>query len=108
MSMRMHNPPHPGEVLKGLYMEPVKISVTDLAKRLGVDRKTVSRLVNGRCGVTAEMALRLGKALSTSADLWLGMQQDYDLWHAEQNHKAALKAIKPMPRAELSAHPAPH
>ncbi len=105
MTIRMHNPPHPGEVLKGLYLEPAGIAVTDFAARLKVDRKTVSRLVNGRCGVSAEMALRLGKALDTTPDVWLGMQQDYDLWHAEKTHKSALKSIRPIP-ADERIHPA--
>lgn len=105
MVMRMHNPPHPGEVLKGLYMEPAGVSVTDFACQLGVDRKTISRLVNGRSGVTAEMALRLSKVLNTTPEVWLGMQQDYDLWHAEQDHKAELQTIRPMPRPEVERRP---
>lgn len=97
MTMRMYNPPHPGEVLKGLFLAPAKVSLTDFAARLGVDRKTISRLVNGHYGITAEMALRLGKAFGNSPEMWLGMQQDYDLWHAAQAHKAALRAISPLP-----------
>ncbi len=103
--MRMYNPPHPGKVLKGLYLKPGKISATDFAARLGVDRKTISRLINERCGVTAEMALRLAKALNNTPEMWLGMQQDYDLWHAEQECKQALKSIKRIPRTDTEDRP---
>ena len=92
----MHNPPHPGEVLKGLYLQPANITQTRLAEWVKVDRKTISRLVNGRHGVTAEMDLRLSKALNMSPGVWLGMQLDYDLWHAQKSQKVALRNIKPM------------
>jgi addiction module HigA family antidote len=91
---RMYNPPHPGKVLYMMHLEPTNTSVTAFAEHIGVDRKTVSRLINGHFGITAEMALRIGKALDTTPDMWLGMQQDYDLWHAEQECKNALKSIK--------------
>jgi addiction module HigA family antidote len=94
---RMHNPPHPGEVLKEMYLKPTKTSVTLLAEKLDVDRKTISRIVNGRHGVSAEMALRLGKLLGTTPDLWLHMQTGYDLWHAEQKHREVLEHITPLP-----------
>ena len=82
--MRMHNPPHPGEVLGGLHIEPAGLTVTAVSERLGVDRKTLSRIINKHSPVTVAMALRLGKGFNTSPDLWLGLQQDYDLWHAEK------------------------
>ncbi len=82
--MNMHNPPHPGEVLKGLYFEPLNISVTDAAMALNVARKTLSALVNGRAGISPEMALRLAKALNTTPELWLNMQAQHDLWMARQ------------------------
>jgi antitoxin HigA-1 len=75
-------PVHPGEILKGMYLEPLNVSITALANNLGVARKTVSQLVNGHMGVSAEMALRLGKAFNTTPELWLNMQRNYDLWHA--------------------------
>jgi addiction module HigA family antidote len=71
-------------VLKGLYLEPMEINITQAADRLGVARKTLSQLVNGRMGVSAEMAIRLSKALNTTPQLWLNMQQGYDLWVAEK------------------------
>ena len=80
--MEMHNPAHPGDVLKE-YL-PEGVSVTEAAKKLGVSRQAFSAIINGRAGITADMALRLSKALGTSPDLWLGMQMQYDLWHAKQ------------------------
>ncbi|MBN1671600.1 MAG: HigA family addiction module antidote protein [Kiritimatiellae bacterium] len=85
--MRMHNPPHPGEVLRELCLEPLGISVTDAAKALGVSRKTLSAILNGRSGISPEMAIRLGKAFDTSAESWLNQQVQYDLWEAEQHAK---------------------
>jgi len=83
--MRMHNPPHPGEVLKELCLEPLGISVTRTAEALGVSRKTLSAILNGRAGISPEMALRLSKAFDTSAESWLNQQMQYDLWVAEQS-----------------------
>ena len=83
--MRMHNPPHPGEVLKELCLEPLHLTVTDAAEALGVSRKTLSSILNGRSGVSPEMAIRLGKAFNTSAESWLNQQMQYDLWIAEKN-----------------------
>ncbi|KAE9528476.1 HigA family addiction module antitoxin [Testudinibacter aquarius] len=78
----MYNPAHPGEVLKA-YLEGV--TVTTAAKKLGVTRVTLSRILNGKAGISAEMALRLSQALNTSADMWLAIQLDYDLWQARQH-----------------------
>lgn len=83
--MRMHNPPHPGEVLKELCLEPLNLTVTDAAEALGVSRKTLSSILNGRSGVSPEMAIRLAKAFDTSAESWLNQQMQYDLWIAEKN-----------------------
>jgi addiction module HigA family antidote len=77
-------PVHPGVVLKGLYLEPIRITITQAASKLGVARKTLSQLINGHMGVNAEMAIRLSKALNTSPQLWMNMQQGYDLWVAEK------------------------
>jgi addiction module HigA family antidote len=85
--MRMHNPPHPGEVLRDLCIEPLGLSVTDAAKGLGVARKTLSAILNGRSGISPEMAIRLGKAFDTSAESWLNQQVQYDLWEAERHSK---------------------
>jgi len=72
--MRMHNPPHPGEIIKTLCLEPLKITVTDAAKALGVSRKTLSAILNGRAGISPEMAVRLSIAFETSAESWLNQQ----------------------------------
>ena len=85
--MRMHNPPHPGEVLKNLCLEPLQLSVTEAAKALGISRKTLSAVLNGRAGISPEMAVRLSIAFDTSAESWLNQQTQYDLWHAEQRRK---------------------
>ena len=96
----MHNPPHPGEILKELCLEPLGVSVTDAARALGVSRKTLSAILNQRAGVSPEMAVRLSIAFNTSAESWLNQQLQYDLWHAERNrkHLRVLKLAK-MPAA---------
>jgi addiction module HigA family antidote len=86
--MQMHNPPHPGEVLKTLCIEPLGLSVTEAAKALDVSRKTLSAILNGRSGISPEMAIRLSIAFDTSPQSWLNQQSQYDLWHAEQNRDA--------------------
>ncbi len=83
--MLMHNPPHPGEVIKELCLEPLGISVTAAADGLGVSRKTLSAILNGRAGISPEMAVRLSIAFDTSSESWLNQQAQYDLWQAEQN-----------------------
>ncbi len=93
--MEMFNPPHPGEVIKELYMKPMKLSATALAERIGVERKAISRLVNGHVGITAEMAIKLSKAFNMSAEVWLREQAAYDLWHAKQRMKKEIAKIKP-------------
>ncbi len=103
--MEMYNPPHPGEVLKMLHMEPLQLTIQELAARLGVERKTVSRIVNGHGGVSAEMAIRLGKAFNTTPDLWLNMQRGFDLWHAKQRMKKEAAKIKPFPRSDGERRP---
>lgn len=85
--MNMHNPPHPGEVLKQLCLEPLSLTVTESARALGVSRKTLSSILNGRAGISPEMAVRLPIAFNTSAESWLNQQVQYDLWHAEKNRK---------------------
>ncbi len=81
----MYNPPHPGEVLKELYLEPLDLTVTNAAQGLGVTRKTLSAIINQRQGISPEMALRLSKAFNTSPDLWIKMQMKFDLWKAQAN-----------------------
>jgi antitoxin HigA-1 len=88
--MRMHNPPHPGRVLRE-YLGTV--SVTDAAKHLGVTRVALSRILNGSAGISADMALKLSDALGTSPELWIGMQTQYDLWRASQHRR---KRVTPL------------
>lgn len=79
--MRMHNPAHPGKVLREYLSD---LTVTEAALRLGVTRAALSRILNGSAGISADMALRLSDALGTGAELWINMQAQYDLWQAEQ------------------------
>lgn len=87
MTKQMHNPPHPGEVIRGLCLEPLGLSVTDAAEGLGVSRKTLSAILNGRAGISPEMALRLSIAFDTSPESWLNQQTQYDLWLARKEAK---------------------
>jgi addiction module HigA family antidote len=93
MALQMHNPPHPGEILRGLCLEPLELSVTDAAKALGVSRKTLSAVLNGRAGISPEMAVRLSIAFDTTAESWLNQQVQYDLWLAEKRRKS-LKVVR--------------
>ena len=83
----MHNPPHPGEVIKELCLDPLGLTVTAAAEALGVSRKTLSAILNGKAGISPEMAIRLSIAFDTSAESWLTQQAQYELWHAEQHRK---------------------
>ena len=83
--MSMHNPPHPGEFIAGIYLEPNNISGRELAEKLGVAASTLSRVLNGSSRVTPEMALRLSKAIGRSPESWLSMQDAHDLWVARQH-----------------------
>lgn len=88
---RMHNPAHPGEVLRE-YL-PEDVTVTQAAERLGVTRQALSALLNGRAGVSADMALRLSQAFGTSAEMWLSMQVSYELWEAERKPRPKVRRI---------------
>ena len=85
--MKMFNPPHPGEVLRELCIDPLGLSVTRAAEALGVTRKTLSTILNGRAGISPEMAVRLSIAFGTSSESWLNQQSQYDLWQVEKNSK---------------------
>lgn len=92
--MLMHSPPHPGEILRELCLEPLGMSVTDAAKALGVTRKTLSAVVNAKAGISPEMAIRLSIAFDTTAESWLNQQAQYELWHA-RHKKLNVKRIGP-------------
>ena len=94
MTMRMHNPPHPGEVLQDTVLAEGRISVSAFAKKLGVSRVTLSRVVNARAAVSADMALRLAAALGGSAESWLHMQAGYDLWRASKKRRPKVSLLK--------------
>ena len=82
--MTMHNPPHPGEFIRETYIEPFEISIRSLADSLGVSPSTLTRIINLHSGVSPEMALRLSKALGRTAESWLAMQHNFDLWNAKK------------------------
>jgi addiction module HigA family antidote len=98
--MHMHNPPHPGEVLKELYIKPLHLTIAEIAKGIGVTRKSLSELVNGKYGVSPDMAVRLSKAFSTTPESWLTLQQQYDLWKVTKKHK--------WPRIKVFVHATAH
>ena len=90
--MAMHDPPHPGEAIREFCIVPLGLTVTEAARGLDVSRKTLSALLNGRFGISPEMAIRLSKAFGGSAESWLIQQAQYDLWQAE--HKGKRIAVK--------------
>ena len=93
---KMHNPPHPGETLKEDVLPAHGLTVTQAAEQLGVARVTLSRMINGRAAISAEMAIRLAQWLGGSAEIWLRLQLQYDLWHAEKNSKIKIKPAESM------------
>jgi addiction module HigA family antidote len=90
----MYNPPHPGEFIRTVYLEPFNVSARIVAKNLGVSASTFNRVISGKSGVSPEMALRLSKTLGRSPESWLAMQDSYNLWQAKQNIN--LDNVQPM------------
>lgn len=82
--MAMHNPPHPGEFIQSVYIDPNHLSCRDVAGKLGVSPSTLHRVLIGRSGISADMALRLSKALGRTPESWLAMQDSFDLWQAKR------------------------
>lgn len=97
---RMHNPPHPGEVLRDGLFKDSGLTVTAFARRIGVSRVALSRVLNGQSAISAEMALRIAAALDGSAESWLHMQASHDLWHARRSLGKGVLKIEPLPKAE--------
>ena len=90
--MEMHNPPHPGLILKDA-LRNIPMNITEFAAHIGVARITLSRVLNARAGITAEMSLKLSEAFGQTPNLWFNLQNDYDFWHAS---KARRKRVKPL------------
>lgn len=96
--MRMHNPPHPGEILKEDVLQELGLTVGEFAAHLGVSRPHLSKVLNQHAGITAEMDLKLSEALGQPPGLWIRMQASYDLWQAEQRPR------QPVPRLRTAAY----
>ena len=96
-----HRPPtHPGEMLFEEFLAPLGVSQSAFALRLGVSFPRLNEIIKGRRGVSPDTALRLARVTGMSADFWLGLQQDWDLWHAVRSSKAAaIRRLQPLPRA---------
>ena len=90
----MHNPAHPGEIIRTICLEPKGISVADAAEWLGISRKTLYKIINGKGAVTPEMALRLELVFGSTAQTWLNMQTTYDLWLLKDKRKALKAALR--------------
>lgn len=94
---KMRPPTHPGEMLFEEFVKPLELTQTELARRLGVSYPRINEIIKGRRSVTPDTALRLSHVLGMSADFWLGLQQDWDLWHAKNSLKAKeIKRLKPI------------
>ena len=91
--IRMHNPAHPGEILRELYLAPLGITVTQAADALGVSRKHVSAIVNARAPVTPDMAVRLAAAFGTEPELWVNMQVQHDLWTISKKARPKVRSL---------------
>lgn len=83
----MHTPPHPGEIILEECIKPLDLTITKAAEAVGVSRKTLSAVVNGKAGISADMAVRLSRVFGSTAETWLRMQASYDLWNAEKRAK---------------------
>ena len=95
MKTMTRRPTHPGEIIKEDYLLPLSITIKNMAEKLGVSRKTLSKIINERGAVTPDMALRLSRAFKTTPDLWLNLQTNYDLWQALTNTQE-WKKVKPL------------
>ncbi|MBS0377430.1 MAG: HigA family addiction module antidote protein [Proteobacteria bacterium] len=91
---KMHSPAHPGEILREMYLKPMKVSVTEAARALGVSRKHVSAIVNGRAPVTPDMAMRLAAVFATEAQLWVNLQAQHDLWVVSEKTPPKVRPLR--------------
>ncbi len=101
--MLMHNPPHPGRLVRRMLIEGAALSVSDAAKALGIGRVTLSKLINEKSGISPEMAVRLSIALNTSSEMWINMQSMYDLWQAEKKRSKLRLRIKKIKNYKAAA-----
>jgi antitoxin HigA-1 len=101
--MIMHNPPHPGLVVKRILIDGAELSITEAANALGVGRVTLSKILNKKSGISPEMAVRLSLALNTSSEMWINMQSMYDLWQAEKKRKKLRANIKKIKVHQIAA-----
>ena len=100
----MHNPSHPGLIIRDDVLPELQLSVNEAAKQLGVSRVTLSRVINGRSAITAEMALRIGKWVGNGPEIWLRMQGQYDLWQARKKGEPKVKkATRPAAASNFPA-----
>jgi addiction module HigA family antidote len=90
----MHSPAHPGEILRELYLKPMHVTITQAAEALGVSRKHISAIVNGRVPVTPDMAMRLAAVFATEAQLWVNLQAQHDLWIMSQKKPPNVKPLR--------------
>ncbi len=97
----IHNPKHPGLMVKNLCLQPLELSVTEAAKALKIARPTLSKLINGHIGISPDMAVRLSIVFSTSAEFWINLQAAYDLYQAEKRRKKL--RLKPIKTGKLAA-----
>lgn len=95
MRRMIRRPTHPGNIIKEDYLLPLSITIKDMADILGVSRKTLSKIINGKGAITPDMALRLSRAFDTTPEFWLNLQKNYDLWQAEHISKA-WQTVKPI------------
>jgi len=96
-------PTHPGNIIREDYLKPLAITISEFALALGISRKTLSKILNGRGAITPDMALRLARAFNTTADLWLNLQKNYDLWQAEHTSKD-WQRVKPISPQLIQSH----
>jgi antitoxin HigA-1 len=96
----IHNPKHPGRMVKSLCVDPLGLSVTEAAKALKVSRPTLSKLLNGHMNIRPEMAIRLAIVFNTSDEIWINLQSGYDLWKANKNRRKL--NLKPLPQTKLA------
>ncbi len=103
MHKMKRQPTHPGKIIKEDYLVPLSLTIKDMASNLGISRKTLSKIINERGSITPDMALRLSRAFDTTPDLWMNLQKNYDLWHAEHSSNS-WQLVKPLSPELLHSH----